>query len=160
VKLTLTSDDDPQLGALTKRMREETGGSTGWSRLGKLLIKLGEFDKAEQVYKVLLDQDSNDMMKVYLYQLLGLVKDDQGAYKEAISFYEKSLEIMQNTLPPNHPSFATSYDNIGSVYISAKRQSVIVYRSRYDQCDRMNKIASTSCTHFCTGAMNENVFAK
>ena len=46
VDLTLTGDNDPQLHALTERMREETKGSTGWLRLGKFMIKLAHFNKA------------------------------------------------------------------------------------------------------------------
>jgi hypothetical protein len=47
VDLTLTSDNDPQLHALTERMREETFPHVnGWHRLGELRIKLGQFDKA------------------------------------------------------------------------------------------------------------------
>jgi tetratricopeptide (TPR) repeat protein len=37
-------------------------------------------------------------------------------YSEALSMYEKAIDIRQRTLPPNHPYLATSYDNIGKVY--------------------------------------------
>jgi uncharacterized protein HemY len=50
VKLTLTNDNNQQLNVLTERMRQETDGSTEWHRLGQLLMKLGEFDKAQQVF--------------------------------------------------------------------------------------------------------------
>ena len=76
VKLQLTSDSDPQLGLLTKRMREETEEATGWSRLGNLLIKVGEFEKAEQIYRALLDQTSEDDKKADFYYELGWIKDD------------------------------------------------------------------------------------
>jgi hypothetical protein len=57
VDLILTGDDDPQLHALTERMREETfSGSEGWDRLGMLLIKLGQFNKAEELYDILFFQ--------------------------------------------------------------------------------------------------------
>jgi hypothetical protein len=56
VDLILTIDIDPQLQALTELMREETDGPTGWHRLGQLMIKLGQFNKAEELYKILLKQ--------------------------------------------------------------------------------------------------------
>ncbi len=60
VKLTLTSDNDLQLHDLTKRLQEETSlGSEGWLRLGQLMVKLGQFDKAEELYRILLEQ-TND----------------------------------------------------------------------------------------------------
>ncbi len=41
VELTLTSDSDQQLYALTERVRQETDELTGWHRLSKLIIGLG-----------------------------------------------------------------------------------------------------------------------
>jgi predicted Zn-dependent protease len=71
-------------------MREETSsGAKGWLRLGQLMIKLGQFNKAEELCDILLQQTTNDREKSYLYHMLGKVKDDQGKYAEAVRFYEK-----------------------------------------------------------------------
>ena len=113
VELTLTSDDDPQLRMLTEHIREEAGGGTGWQRIGTLLLKISQFDKAEELYTVLLEQTSDEGEKAHYYNHLGYVKNDQGDYEKAIWYYEKALEIRQKTLPPNHPDLATSYNNIG-----------------------------------------------
>src|SRR5207302_699256 len=102
--------------ALTECMQKETRGSTGWFRLGQLMIKLGQFNKAEELYKILLEQPSNEGEKGYLFHQLGYIKNSQGNYVEAVEFYEKSLEIYQKTLPANHPDLASSYNNIGMVY--------------------------------------------
>jgi tetratricopeptide (TPR) repeat protein len=116
VELKLTSIKNQQIIALTDRMREETRGSTGWHRLGMLLIKLGKFDKAEQVYKALFDLTTDDNEKALLYHQLGLIKRNQGDYKEALLSYQNALEVYQRTLPQDHPDVATLYNNIGQVY--------------------------------------------
>ncbi|CAF0874199.1 unnamed protein product [Adineta steineri] len=116
VELQLTSDDDQQLRLLTDRMREEAGGSTGWRRLGKLLLKIGQFNKAEEVYNTLLEQTSDEDEKAICYHQLGWVKGDQGDYEKAIWYYEQALKIQQKILPSNHSDLANSYNNIGSVY--------------------------------------------
>ncbi len=117
VDLTLTGDNDPQLHTLTECIREETFPHLkGWYRLGNLLIKLGQFDKAQQVSDFMLDQATGEGEIANIYHMLGKVRDEQGKYEEAVGFYEKALEIYQKTLPANHPSLATSYNNIGSVY--------------------------------------------
>jgi tetratricopeptide (TPR) repeat protein len=116
VDLTLTNQNDPQLYALTKCMQQETKGSTGWLRLGKLMIKLGHFDQAEELYEILLQQTTNEDKKAHLFCQLGRIKNGQGKYAEAIGFYQKALEIYQKTLPANHPNLATYYNNIGLVY--------------------------------------------
>jgi tetratricopeptide (TPR) repeat protein len=117
VNLTLTGDNDQDLRVLTDRIREETfPHAEGWYRLGLVLLKMGQPDKAQEVYEVLLDQATNESEKAPIYGQLGFVKDDQGEYQEAIIFYEKSLAINQQSLPPNHPDLASSYNNIGTVY--------------------------------------------
>jgi tetratricopeptide (TPR) repeat protein len=79
-------------------MRQKTEGSNGWYRLGRLLIKPGHLDKVEEVYMALLHQTkSDDSEKAYLYNQFGAIKDDEGDYVTAISFYEKSLELFEKT---------------------------------------------------------------
>jgi len=67
VELILTSDDDQQLHTLIKRIQTETRGRTGWSQLGVLLLTIGQFDKAEKLYELLLEQtfDENDEASYY-----------------------------------------------------------------------------------------------
>ncbi|CAF3845249.1 unnamed protein product [Rotaria sp. Silwood1] len=115
VDLKLTADDDQQLRRLTKSIAEEIDG-TGWYRLGQLLLKIGQFDKAEELYTTLLEQASNDSDKAYICHMLGMVKKKRGKYKEAASYYEQALEIDRQTLPEDHPSLANTYNNIGAVY--------------------------------------------
>jgi tetratricopeptide (TPR) repeat protein len=47
-----------------------------------------------------------------------LIKIEQERHAEALSYYEKALEIWRKTLPANHPSLAQFYNNIGGVYYS------------------------------------------
>ncbi|CAF1233099.1 unnamed protein product [Adineta steineri] len=116
VELQLTSDDDQQLRLLTDRMREDAGGSTGWQRLGDLLLKIGQFNKAKELYNVLLEQTSEESEKAHYHNQLGSVHSNQGDYEKAIWYYEQALEIREKALPSNHPDLASSYNNIGGVY--------------------------------------------
>jgi tetratricopeptide (TPR) repeat protein len=118
VKLTLTKDDDQQLRQLTDRIREETQGSTGWHQLGQLLIKMANFDKAEEIYQILLQDQSkyNGERLAHLYNQIGGINQQKGDYKEALKFYQKTLQLCQKSLSPNHPNLATTYNNIGQVY--------------------------------------------
>jgi tetratricopeptide (TPR) repeat protein len=116
VDLKLTADDDQQLYTLTECIRNEVGAATGWERLGHLLLKISQFDKAEELYNVLLEQTSDEGDKAHYYHQLGCIKDDQGGYEKAIEYYEKEYDIVVKTVPPDHPSLADSYNNIGLVY--------------------------------------------
>ncbi|CAF0870620.1 unnamed protein product [Adineta steineri] len=119
VSLTLTNDNDQDLRTLTDRIRHETfPNSTGWYRLGLLLIKMGQFAKAQEVYEVLVNETTNERDKASIYYQLGWIKYNQGEYQEALSSHEKALTIRQQLLPPNHRNLGDSYNRIGSVYYS------------------------------------------
>ena len=117
VKLTLTSDNDKDLRALTDRIREETfPNDEGWFRLGLVLLTMGQFDKAKLVYQILLEQTTDVGERGRIYDQLGQIHRNKGNYPEAITFYEQSLEIFKKTLPSTHTNLAMSYNNIGEVY--------------------------------------------
>ncbi|CAF3101797.1 unnamed protein product, partial [Rotaria socialis] len=115
VQLTITDESDPQLSALTNCIKEEIDG-TRWHRMGKLMLKVGHFDQAEELYNELLENSSNDTDRAHIYHQLGILKNDQGQYQAAVTFYEKSLEIKRKALPEDDVSLADTYGNIGIVY--------------------------------------------
>ncbi|CAF1281504.1 unnamed protein product [Adineta steineri] len=117
VELQLTDDDDEQLRQLTEFISKEVVGATEWERMGMLLVKTGHFNKAEELYKELLEQSLDDYDKDIYYHQLGYIKDKQGNYEQAVEYYKKALEIEKTNLPANHPSLATTYNNIGKVYV-------------------------------------------
>jgi tetratricopeptide (TPR) repeat protein len=117
VDLISTNDNDPQLYALTERIREETlPNNKGWFRLSNFLFRVGEFDKAQQVCEFLLAQTPDDHEKAGIYHVLGWIKDEQRKYEEAITFYEKAIHIHEVILSPTDPDLGASYCNAGQVY--------------------------------------------
>jgi tetratricopeptide (TPR) repeat protein len=68
--------------------------------MGQLLIRVGQLDKAEQLYKASLEQTSKANDQGRYYHQLGSIKGDQVDYKQTLSFYEQALEIWQKCLPP------------------------------------------------------------
>ena len=140
VELTLTDDEDPQRRALTDHIREETQGLTGWHRLGRLLIILGQFAKAEELYHVLLDQSDDELENAHYKHHLGAVKDSQGDYAAAIGFYQESLAINKRHLSVDHPNLASSYTGLGLVYsrianysqaLEAHRQALEIFQKAF-----------------------------
>ncbi|CAF4071545.1 unnamed protein product [Rotaria magnacalcarata] len=108
-------DSDPQISTLTNRIKDEISGR-GWYRTGKLMLNVGHFDQAQELYNELLENASNDSDRAFIYHQLGVTNYHQGKYQEAASFYEKSLEIKRETLPEDDASLAPIYSNIGAVY--------------------------------------------
>ncbi|CAF2102433.1 unnamed protein product [Rotaria magnacalcarata] len=93
VNLILTNDNDVQLKLLTARAREELGGVDKNHALVPLLLKMGEFKKAEEVAFTLIQSTSelnlNDTMHYSFY--LGQVKYVVGDYSTAFSYFEKAI---------------------------------------------------------------------
>ena len=117
VDLSLTTDNDNDLQILTERIREESFPyEQGWFRLGSVLYTMGQFGKAQQIYEMLLEQETVESEKAPAYHQLGLMKEQQGEYEEAITFYEKSISIEEKMTPLPHINLANSYNNIGIVY--------------------------------------------
>ena len=116
VKLSLTSDDDEQLRALTARIREETfDGSEGWHRLAILLNKLHKFDEAEEICTMLLDQEFDNSNRGHLYNVLGEANIGQRNPIAAFSCLRKALEITPKTVPSNQQILGKSYMLMGVV---------------------------------------------
>ncbi|CAF1503082.1 unnamed protein product [Adineta ricciae] len=121
VNLMLTNDNDKDLNELTDYIREESyPHEEGWARLGLLLKNMGQNDKAEEIFQTLLDHRTEDEEKGAIYHELAMIKDKQAKYREALSFYEKSLAIKEKIFPPNDFHLAVSYNNIGLVYFNMK----------------------------------------
>ena len=139
VHLTLVGENDQEMGELTRHVRKEMGSRTGWDRLGWVLIKIGQSEKAESLYPVLLEKASSDIERGDYLHMLGWVYKDMGEYSKALSSYERSLEMRKVAVPPNHPDFAQSYNNIGNVYYNMGEYSKAL--SSYERSLEIRKVA-------------------
>jgi tetratricopeptide (TPR) repeat protein len=115
VDLTLTGDDDPQLRALTERVRDEIKGSTEWVRLASLMVKIAQYDEAENLLNILLPQ-ATEREKGDIYYQLGCTNYYKEKYDNSILSFEKSREIREKTLTSQHPDVADCHNDIGLVY--------------------------------------------
>ncbi|CAF4707025.1 unnamed protein product [Rotaria socialis] len=79
--------------------------------MGNLFLELSSFNQVEVIYNELLTSISNDNDKAEVYYQIGLVKYGQCDYKEAASFYEKSLEIKQKTVSEDDPSLTINHQH-------------------------------------------------
>ena len=145
VNLTLISNKSSQLNVLTEYIQKETFPEVkGWYRLGELLIKFNHYDKAEQLYNILLDQTSDELDKGNIYHQLGLIMDKKEQYTQAVIHYEKSITIKNKILPPTHSNLASLYNNVGLVYeklgqfvkaLSYQQKALDIYQKNLSEDD-------------------------
>jgi tetratricopeptide (TPR) repeat protein len=91
---------------------------------GTLLIKMGGFTKAEEIYRILLESCSDEekeLSDIYIY--FGMIKTGQGHFNDALSFYQKSLQIQQEFLPTDHSHLVDIHNNISLLYVEMANYS-------------------------------------
>ena len=102
---------------------------------------MSEFVEAEQVYDILLKEKSEEDTKGPIYPQLGLMKQEQGEYAEAIAYYEKSIEIEEKQASRRDQNLAMAYNNTGSLHEKMRNYS----NSKAHSCfDRAVEIAQHS----------------
>ncbi|CAF0847438.1 unnamed protein product [Rotaria sordida] len=140
VNLTLAGNQDDDFSKLKVHLGEELNvAGTGWSRLGSILIQLGEPAKAEHRYQLLLEKASSDGYKAQYNGQLGSVYQSMGEYSKAITFHERAIDIYKKMSPPNQLGLAASYLNIGNVYDNMGEYSNAL--SSYERSLEIQKIA-------------------
>jgi tetratricopeptide (TPR) repeat protein len=92
-------------------MKREFGLLSGMPRLGNLMIEMGEWKKAKDIYETLLQQEENPC----IIQQLGFIAHQMNNFDEALQHYQRSLSIHLTNLSPDDSRLATLYSNIGCV---------------------------------------------
>ena len=116
IHMTLTAESDPLLRGLTYQLENEIHGSTGWERIGELLIRLDRMDQAEELYLGLIRQTRNAHERALYNHCLGRIKNKQSDYEAALRYYNASLTIRLRTVRDDDPSLAACYSSIAMVY--------------------------------------------
>ncbi|CAF2991378.1 unnamed protein product [Rotaria sp. Silwood2] len=118
VQLTSTSSTDEKLVALTNYIRNELQQSIGWNKLGHLMIKIGKFNQAREIYHQLFHLISNKDWKgrALIYSYFGLIHKEKGENNKALSFYNRSIQIFEKYFFHDYQNRAINYGNIGEVY--------------------------------------------
>ncbi|CAF1493295.1 unnamed protein product [Adineta steineri] len=129
-------------------MRNMTSGTTGWDRLGKLLLKMDKFEEAKEVLEVSIENSNdNDLERLgHRYHLMGQIENSQHNYKQALFFYDKASQIYQTHSSSIHLDMAVIYNDIGSVYKNTKEytKALEYFQMALDYQDKSNPLAHSN----------------
>lgn len=81
---------------------------------GKHEKALDQFNNAEELYHRNHVEDQRLLSR--LYNSIGILYKEQGAWKDAKTYFQKSLEIDKKTLPSPHPQLAKTNNNLATTY--------------------------------------------
>ncbi|UJR18521.1 hypothetical protein I4U23_005427 [Adineta vaga] len=119
VKLKLTGEEDDELRKLDEHMRKDIISTSPLGSLAKLMITMGQYDKAEKYHLMLLEDSTNieDFQTLsIIYNNLGYIHYEMNREEKAIEYYENALEIKVKQLFENDSSLASTYNNLANVY--------------------------------------------
>lgn len=117
---SITMDSD--LYNLTNYMRDKIEDDNPLCSMGRLMIEMGSYNRAEHFYlKTLPVENENWMRRSAILNNLGKIYHDQDKLDEALEYYEKSVKLQCEHVPEDHPSLSADYSNIGTVYQKQKR---------------------------------------
>jgi len=76
-------------------MRNQTKGLPGSHRLDALMIAIGQYDKAEEFYKLAYVMTGEDDWKqlAYLHSQLGHIRDEKDDPENDLEHYNEALEM-------------------------------------------------------------------
>ncbi|UJR20672.1 hypothetical protein I4U23_023793 [Adineta vaga] len=100
---------------LSKQQLEDYSPIIYFGRL--LLYDLGQVDRAEKYFKMLLQSLPSDHPDIAsVYNNIGLVHGKKDELNSALKNLEIAYEMRRKQLPPNHPHIAGSLNNIGNIH--------------------------------------------
>ncbi|CAF0789727.1 unnamed protein product [Rotaria sordida] len=125
INLKSVRNNDLQITRLTEQMRREIGEGSTIDRLGRLMITLGEIEKAEAVYELLRELTPENDKKIFAWirNQLGYIKYKQGYYTKAQEFYKDAREIQEKMRPSTDIDLAVTYSNMGLLYTNLNDSS-------------------------------------
>ena len=151
IHLTVTNEDDPQLRQLTEYMRQEAGRLSGIQRLGNLMIEMGEWTKAKDLYETLLQEEAS----LSTIQQLGFIAYRMNNPDEALRHYQRAVSIILTDSTSDSSSLATLHSNIGCVLIDQNRLSEA--RKRFQRALKLERKVEKPNKEYIVSIRFENV---
>jgi tetratricopeptide (TPR) repeat protein len=113
IDLILIDYNDQQLKDYFKPIVTNQG-QTAWQQLAFHFIQLNQYDKAEELYKILIESNAIDNSKqlASLYEQLGFIYHKKNDFINSLLYYEKSLKYYLNFLSQNDSTLFPIYLNI------------------------------------------------
>ncbi|CAF3921759.1 unnamed protein product [Rotaria sordida] len=136
----VNNDDDNEITQHRKELEQEFCHNCDLCSLGSALIKMGDYNKAERYFQIILEHVSQNQTTVPLiYTYLGIIYHNKGDYQKALEYHQTALEyyIERNHLYYYEDEIGVTYTHIGSNYNQlGKNQLALEYFTKAIQIQR------------------------
>jgi len=118
IRMTLWNRNDQNLNSLFNYMRKKNCiGTARLTNFGRVLIGMGKFHAAKNLFKCLLRTLSSDHPDVFnCYQALGKIYCEKQDLDRSLKFFNITLNILSRQTNFNQIRIAYVHNNIGEVY--------------------------------------------
>jgi tetratricopeptide (TPR) repeat protein len=165
LNLTLTTDEDQQLQVLRKYLQERLDQTSSIHDLGDFLYKIGDYDRAENYYRLLLNKyppDHRDLVMVYCN--LGVLQHCKDNYREAYNYFTTAFLVLANSLPfkndRDRMDFATiSYNSACSIAkFQGYREALRMFKDTINHIQKQIRTAHPSFINMYNGYALANAY--
>ncbi|CAF3077611.1 unnamed protein product [Rotaria sp. Silwood2] len=116
--VSIDKNDNSKLDNLVSYLKKETGETLNCLAMGRILQYMGEYDKAQNFYEILLTElplNHPDMAGIYNDFGMALFKKQKNS-KIALNYLIQSMTMQLKTFPQRFLFFTQTLINIASVY--------------------------------------------
>ena len=133
IRLKSISDSDPQLTHTIQQMRHELGERGPFDRLGKLLIILGKYTDAEELYEYYSESVPQQDQKTHahIYNQLGFLAMKNHDSSVAKRWFKMATGIQERFQPECDLDLANTYSNLGLLCVGeSEHQNALDYHKK------------------------------
>ena len=116
IVVTLTKDDDPQLTQLMAHMQNEIRSSTALVELGRLMMRMGEWQTAEFFFQKEFNNENDWQRHASALSNLAIVYYEHDKLNKSLDYFLRALRQFREYVPDDDPCLHAIYNNIGNVY--------------------------------------------
>ncbi|CAF2840151.1 unnamed protein product [Rotaria sp. Silwood2] len=133
VKLTFIHEDNAPMKQLYNHFTMQNNQHTTEADLGHLLFLMGDYDRAIDYCKLLLNENHessslNIDIVIECYNIIGLAYSQKSCDELALQYYEAAFETQLIYDSSNTTSLSTAYNNIGFIYRRFQSPNSLVRR--------------------------------
>ena len=118
VHLELSNQQNEQQKELSQYMFDAVGSDPTPSIFGWFLYRMNDFDRAERYVQYIIQQPLDETEKAAAYNLLGLIYSNRKNYKKSIEYYQKAIEIYDDSERFGSPQIIAIHYNLSLAHLA------------------------------------------